>query len=85
MPFRGEFYKLLTTSQAADLSLKATQSSTAVKRLSMSEKLCGDRDGDRLHVAVTTAAPSCELERNFLFTSMKFIGDDREEEEELMT
>ena len=35
-------------------------------------------------MAVTTAAPSCELERNFLFTSMKFIGDDREEEEELM-
>ena len=38
-----------------------------------------------LHVAVTTATPSCELERNFLFTSMKFIGDDGEEEEELMT
>ena len=34
---------------------------------------------------VRTAAFSCELEAKFLFTSMKFIADDREEEEEVMT
>ena len=34
----------------------------------------------------TTTASSCELKRNiYFFTSVKFIGDDREEEEELMT
>ena len=46
--------------------------STAVKRLSMREKLHGDRIvrfGKTLHVAVTTAAPSCncELEAKFSF------------------
>ena len=35
---------------------------------------------------VTTAASSCEfIEAKYYFTSMKFIGDDREEEEEIMT
>ena len=37
-----------------------------------------------LHVVVRTAASSCELAANVLFTSMKFIADGREEEEELM-
>ena len=59
---------------------------TAVKRLSMREKLRGDRIVQirkTLHLSAATAESSCELEAFVL--SMKFIGDDREEEEELMT
>ena len=61
---------------------------TAVKRLSMREKLRGDR-------IVRFEKPCMWLRRrlrllvsekqNFLFTSIKLIGDDKEEEEELMT
>ena len=36
-------------------------------------------------IAVTTAASSYELEAKYSFYFIKFIGDDREEEEELMT
>ena len=38
-----------------------------------------------LYVAVTTACLLVSCKRNFLFTSMKFIGDDREEEEKPTT
>ena len=38
-----------------------------------------------LGIAVTTAASSYELEAKYSFYFIKFIGDDREEEEELMT
>ena len=61
---------------------------TAVKRLSMREKLREDRivQFEKPCMWRTTTASSCELNRNiYSFTSMKFIGDDREEEEELMT
>ena len=57
---------------------------TAVKRLSMREDRIVRFEKPfmwlwrRLRLLVTE-------KRNFLFTSIKFIGDDREEEEELMT
>ena len=61
---------------------------TTVKRLSKREKLRGDRIVRFENLCVWLRRRLRLLvsyKRNFLFTSMKFIGDDREEEEELMT